>query len=234
MDMTEIKCKNCGAPIEEENIIMRLSMARCSHCNSIFSLSDNLDSKDSSKKDRLDVPMPEKIKISHKEGKLEISYKWFNFIFIFLIFFCIIWDGFMVVWHTISLTSGAWYMSLFGLLHTAVGIGLTYYTIAGFFNTTTVTAGMGNLEIRHHPVPWFGNKKIKTSEIRQFYSKEKISQGKNGQGFTYEIYALLAGQKPKVNILKGLQDAELALFIEQELEHYLGIKDEPVPGEIPR
>ena len=136
MDMTEIKCKNCGAPIEEENIVMRLSMARCSHCNSIFSIDHTSDSKDNSKKERPDVPMPEKIKISHKEGKLEISYRWFNFIFIFLIFFCIIWDGFMVVWHTMSLTSGAWYMSLFGLLHTAVGIGLTYYTIAGFFNTS--------------------------------------------------------------------------------------------------
>ena len=33
---------------------------------------------------------------------------------------------------------------------------------------------------------------------------------------------------------RGLTEAEQALYIEQQLEQFLGIKDEAVPGELPR
>ncbi|MCP4131604.1 MAG: hypothetical protein GY754_11550 [bacterium] len=237
MKMTKINCTSCGAPIEEKNIVEDLAMARCTHCGGVFALEDwppNKNNDNSTPEERLPIPLPEKIQLTRQGGSLEISYKWFSFVYLFLLFFCIGWNTFMVVWHAISLSSGAWFMSLFGIAHTAVGIGLAYYTLAGFFNRTIITAGMGHLEVRHGPIPWKGNRKLNTMEIEQLYCKEKISNGKNGTSYSYELHVILTGNKPKLKLLKRLQEAEQALFIEQELEKFLGIKDKPVRGEIPR
>jgi len=42
------------------------------------------------------------------------------------VFFCLGWDGFLIVWHGIAIASLMWFMSLFALIHTTVGIVLTY------------------------------------------------------------------------------------------------------------
>ena len=46
---------------------------------------------------------------------LEIRRRWFTAAVLFLVFFCVFWNGFMIVWHGMAFASGAWFMSLFGL-----------------------------------------------------------------------------------------------------------------------
>ena len=127
-----------------------------------------------------------------------------------------------------------WPMSLFGLLHTAVGIGMAYYTLAGLLNQTTIQVKGGELTIHHYPLPWWGNKRIQALDIEQIYSKEKVSRSKEGRvSYTYEVYAIL-NNSTKEKLVGGLKEQELAFYIEQTLEKYLGIRDRPVRGEIPR
>jgi hypothetical protein len=237
MELSELRCKNCGAPIENEEIYLDLAMAKCSHCGTIFSLKGlpARESADAGQSDqRMLVPTPKRIKVLNQGETLQITYRWFGPKFIFMIFFTVFWNGFMLTWHGLSLRTGMWPMSLFGLLHTAVGIGMAYYTLAGLLNQTTVQVKGGELTIRHAPLPWWGNKRIQALDIEQIYSREKVSRSKQGSvNYTYEVHAIL-DNSTKEKLVGGLKDQELALYIEQTLEKYLGIHDRPVRGEIPR
>ncbi len=62
--------------------------------------------------------------------------------------------------------------------------------------------------------------------------REKISQGKNGASYRYAVLVVLQGRREV--LLKGLENVEQALYIEQEMERFLKINDTPVAGEIPR
>jgi hypothetical protein len=236
MELKELDCKNCGAPIENKDIDWDLAMARCSHCGAVFGLqhSNTPDAWNPQiPEKRHKVPMPKNIKVQEGNGILQISYRWFRPMFIFMLIFSIFWNGFMVVWHGISIFSGAWFMSLFGLLHTAVGIGIAYYTLTGFINHTTIWVGQGRLVIRHHPLPWWGNKEMTDADIRQIYCTEKVHQSDNSTRYSYEVHAVTqSGDKEK--LLSNLGETEQALYIEQELERHLGIRDQPIRGELPR
>lgn len=236
MDFVELKCKSCGGPIRNEDIDWHFAMARCPHCGSVFSLRGipGMESKiESFYAERPEVSMPKGIEVVNTEGGLEISRRWFGPKFLFMILFTVCWDGFMLVWHGIALSTGQWFMSAFGILHTAVGIGLAYYSLAGILNITFVSVKMGELKIQHYPLPWPGNKSVLAADIDQIYCKEKISRSDSGNNTSYEVHAIMKN-KAKAKLLEGLDQEEQVLYIEQELERYLGCMDRPVRGEIPR
>ncbi|MGK0186123.1 MAG: hypothetical protein ACI9R3_001906 [Verrucomicrobiales bacterium] len=235
MELIELSCKNCGSQLKPESISTELNAARCTHCNALFAIAlpQRQDSDTPRNGPRAKVPMPKGFEVSDLGHEFILKRRWFSPALFFLLFFCIFWNGFMIVWHTISLTTGAWFMSLFGLIHTAVGIGLAYGTLAGFMNTTEIKVGRGNLTLRHGPIPWKGNKDIASHSVRQLYCKEKISHGKNGPHSRYTVEIVLDSDK-RETLVKNLNEAEQALFIEQQIEGHLGIQDQATPGEISR
>ena len=236
MGLTELCCKSCGAPLAADNVVERLAMARCGHCGAVFALDRPATAAGPSAdlpRERPKVPLPRGIQVQELGSTLEITRRWFSPVFLFLAFFCVMWNGFMLVWHGMALASGAWFMSLFGLLHTAVGVWLLYYTLAGFLNTTTIRVQWDELEVRHGPVPWPGNKTLSARDLEQFYCQEKINRGKNGVQYAYQVLALRKDHV-RETLLTGLSDVDQALYIEQELERFLRIEDRPMPGEVGR
>ncbi len=235
LELTELHCKNCGAPIKEDDINLDLAMARCSYCGAVFSVKGlplQEDREAPLRYERPSVPMPKGIEMANVGNVLRISRRWFRWLHIFLLLWCLGWDGFLIVWHGMAIASGMWPMLLFALLHTAVGIAMTYYVLAGFLNRTTVQVGKGMFEVWHHPLPWFGEKHLQATDIKQIYCKENIRRSSDGVSKSYEVYAVLRhGGKEK--LLSGLIEPEQALYIEQELERFLGIQNRPVRGEIP-
>ena len=90
---------------------------------------------------------------------------------------------------------------------------------------------MGQLTIRHGPLPWPGNHTLNSADIEQLFCQEKFRQGKHGGSYTYEVHAVLTDGTKK-ELVSGLDDADQAIFIEQQLEDHLGIEDRRVPGEL--
>ena len=182
-------------------------------------------------KQRGEVPLPKGLIVDEQEDRLTLTRKWFSPKFIFITFFALLWNAFMVGWFTISISMGQWEMAAFGSIHACVGLWLIYYVLAGFLNRTTISIDSSALIIRHKPIPYPGNREIPSEQINQLFSKEKISQGKNSTSIAYELHAILRGQE-KLKLLSGLDDADQALYLEQEIEKYLGIEDRVVRGEL--
>jgi len=123
-------------------------------------------------------------------------------------------------------------VKLFPIGHVLVGLCLTYFTIACFFNTTKLHIGQDSLTIHHSPLPWFGNQEHLLGDIQQLYCTEHYHHSKNGGGHTtYRVNAILSNGR-KTKLLSGLTELDQALYIEQEVEHNLGIKDQKVKGEM--
>lgn len=182
---------------------------------------------------QMDIGLPDKLTLNHHGSGFEIVRTWLGWQTIFLTGFAIIWDGFLFFWYSTALGFGAvnMMMVLFPLLHVAAGVGITYTALAGWVNTTRITVDQGKITVRHGPLPWLGNKDLDGANLKQLYSKEKVSRGRNSTSVTYEVHVITAaGTNEK--LVSGLDSSEQALYVEQEIERHFHIQDTPVRGQI--
>lgn len=234
--LADLRCKNCGAPIAEDHIVSPLAMAKCSYCGTVFGIKGlpvHKGHKAPETCSRPEVALPRGFEVKNVDNAWQISWRWFRWMHLGLAVWCVLWDGFLIVWYALAFGSGMWPMALFATLHAIVGVATTYYTLAGFLNRTIVKIGNDQLEIWHHPLPWRGEKRFQTSEVEQFYCKENLSRSSDGTSRNYEVYVIFR-HNLREKLVTGLNEPEQALYIEQELERFLYIQDAPVPGELAR
>ena len=243
----QLFCKKCGKQVLAEDMNLEMALAKCRECSSVFSILDSLNEETGSgvtavKAERLPAPMPKGYQIEEIGSELAITYRWFSAAAFFLLFFCVIWDGLLVVWYFLGISQfagggggGLWpglFMLLFPLLHVAVGVGLTYAVVCMFLNRTEIRVVGGELSIWHGPVPCPGKCRLPTSDVKQLFVTENIHRGKNGCTYTYDVNAMKQ-DNTKQKLIGNLRDVQQALFLEQKLEQHLGIAPQHVPGEVP-
>lgn len=237
-------CKACSAALQKEDIDFETGIASCSHCQAVMSFAQEMGLRPKAPPPppqhvepvRPWAPKPASIQVSDTPLSLQFTRRWFNGTFIFLVFFCIAWDAFLIFWYTMAGTIGpsggpGLFFLLFPLVHVAVGVGLTYYTIAGFVNRTVIDVNDNHVSIRHQPLPWRGNCELSSSDLKQLYCERKVSHSKNGTSITYRLNAILKNGE-KHQLITGLPDQDTAIYLEQQIEKRLGIKDERVAGEV--
>jgi hypothetical protein len=182
----------------------------------------------------LSVPIPDHITMEQKPEGITFTYRWFSPTYIFLAFFCLVWDGFLLFWYSVAFAQNApWIMFAFPVLHIATGIGITYYTLAGFYNRTVITVGMGKISIQHTPLPWPGNRTIASEDLIQLYSEQRFIQSNNSTRTTFQLSAI-SRENRKIKLLSDLNSPDEVRFLEHKIEEQLGMKDRPVEGELPR
>lgn len=228
---TPLVCRVCGAAIGLDQIHADLGLARCDHCGAVIDIQPR---PSAGRRHRPQVPLPEKFQVRRQANLLVVRWRWFTALHLFLLLFCIVWDGFLIGFYRQILASGEapTQVLLFPLIHVVVGVGLTYSTVAGLFNHTEVTVRPARLEIRHGPLPWFGGRSLVTASVSQLYVRRREIRTKNGGSRL--LYELRAERKDgrAVTLLKNLTEPEQALWLEQEIESSLGIEDRPVGGEV--
>jgi len=244
----QLKCGQCGAPFRGADLHLDRGIAVCSACGGVQRLPgpttvesvNNSESADSGKSFR-DVPIPEQFALENDGHELTIRQRWFHWALLFLLCFAIAWDSFLVGWYSMFAGGGGppgvfgVVFFVFPIAHVAVGVGLTYFVLAGLLNSTVIRVADGKLSVRHGPIPWFGNLDLLTDSIEQIYCQKKLHKSRDDDGRTstsmqFEVHAIVGGQKQK--LLGGLHDADQALFVEQRLERFLSIEDRAVPGEM--
>lgn len=231
--LTALTCPSCRSAITEQGLDLARGFAKCSHCGALALLpATTRPAKPLAERPK--VGLPPRVAVRELVDGVELSLRWFTPVVWFLVFFVIAWDGFLVLWYSIALRDDApWIMAAFPIAHLAVGVALTYFVAATFVNRTTVTATRDRVVVRHGPLPWLGNVDLPSSEIEQLFCKERVQRGKRGTSVTYDLCAKRK-TGPTARVLRSAADADQALYFEQTLERALGIRDEPVAGELPR
>lgn len=232
-----LKCPSCASPLSADDFDSQHGFIKCGYCKALMTLPKAAERKSeggSAFRERGEVPMPARVRLENTAHGMAILRRWFSPAILFLVFFCIAWDGFLVFWYSMAFAmNGPFIMKIFPIAHVAIGVWLTYFTIASLFNTTRIAAERGELVVKHGPVPWAGAKRLNASEVDQLFCKEKVSRSKNGIRYTYGVWtAMKDGSSAK--IIAANLEMDQALFIEQQLEKALGIRDREVPGELTR
>jgi len=110
-------------------------------------------------------------------------------------------------------------------------VAITYATLAGLLNRTTITVDAARLTVRHGPVPWRPLPTLARGEIEQLYVTREVSRGKNGVSVSFSVRAVTRGHSG-LPLVKGLDQLDQALWLEQEFEQHLDLRDRPVAGEL--
>lgn len=226
-----LTCPSCGASIQVTEDANRY---KCEYCGNEHLIKMEAAAAVSLTPQRGLVPVPPGVSLEREKQTARIVQRWFSLKYVPMAFFCIAWDAFLIFWYGMAFSTNApWIMIVFPIAHLAVGVGLTYSTLAGFINRTVLEVTKEDISIWFEPLPWMGEKTLKTADFKQFYSKENVSRGENGSTYTYQLFAVMKDGR-SIKLLENLRSADMALFFEQQLETWLRIPDQQVPGEFSR
>ena len=179
--------------------------------------------------------MPDMFKVSRGGGSLEIRWRRFQAQTIFLLVFAAFWDAFLVLWYSIALSGempdGVSFMTvIFPLGHVAAGIFITYMALVGLLNTTTVRVDGVSLTVSHRPLPAWPRANLRSHDVEQLYVSRNVTRGKNSTTVTFQVMAATRNHHA-VKLLDNLTSLDQALWVEQEIESLLRIRDRAVDGE---
>lgn len=226
-----LKCPHCGRAIPAGDINIQSAMAKCQACGAVFGFAGQVPGAAAAQAKR-EVELPRGYTLAAEGADLVIIRRWFSWKFVALLFFCAAWDSFLVFWYAMAFRPDSpLIMKVFPIGHVAVGVGITYFTLAGFLNRTRIRLNPAELSVRHYPLPWPGNRTLGRQDLDQLFCEEKLNSGRNGSHYTYSLSAVLHGGK-RIKLVSGLDNPEDALFLEQKIEGFLGIADRPVAGEM--
>ena len=260
----QIRCPACNGLVPLDDIDLGSRLAKCHPCGQVFSFADQVPepgrtglaatSHGNVPTERPRVPQPAKLQVVEDGDSLRITFRWFTPAILFLTFFCIAWDGFLVVWYTIALggfpggggkgpgDAFQWLFVVFPLGHVAVGVGLTYYMLASYLNRTIITVNRDWLMVRHGPMYWPGQITLASEDVDQLYCRHKLGPGKMSSsryhpdvhrtgGFAASLMAVTKDGREH-SLWRFETDTNVVLFLEQRIEEYLGIEDRRVGGEL--
>ena len=133
--------------------------------------------------------------------------------------------------------SGQFYLMLLLGGHLVAGIALIIQLVATFLNKSTIKVSQEGINITHGPIksPLNRNRFIKRDDIQQLFVvryTHKYHKKANRGVQAYALFVILKDGS-RLELIRGM-DRSSQLYIEQEIETYLNIRDEPIEGEVPR
>jgi hypothetical protein len=239
--LNAVTCPSCGSTLRESDISRETLAGRCPACHTLIDLRASgldgpvpvvADGGPGDAREVLPVPLPARVWVETRGRDLTIVRRWFSWGHLLLLFFCVIWFGFLAVWYGMAFAMDApLVFKLFPLVHLGAGVVIAYLTLTGFVNRTTFRVERDHLTVRHGPLPWPGNLDVSTLQLDQLFCTQQVSRGKNGTTVRYNVEALTKDGR-HLKLVKGLDAREQALFIEQTIEGHLGIRNRRVRSEM--
>ncbi len=221
-------CPSCGQAIPAENINLDRAMAKCGGCDNVFAFGDALADEGAKRiqASSASIGRPTRMTVDEWAGSLVVRWRWFGAQHIALTIFCIAWDSFLIFWYTMAFTRDApWIMIVFPVAHLAVGLGLTYYVLCGFLNSSTVQVSSSEISVRHQPLPWPGNRRLNVDEVRELFADTKRNAHRDDDGYrrtsiTHCVSAILR-DGTKINLVGNLRDGDEAQYLSRLLQQRL-------------
>ena len=229
----KVECPHCHGTVPAEHLDLPTRTAKCPRCDNLshfkFPAGERFaaagqDSTSNTAAKPLPEHPPGGITVDRTVNGVRVIRRWFSPSLIFLAFFCTIWDGFLFFWYSAALggfgkESGDpfdWMMVLFPLGHVAVGVGLTYFTLAGFLNRTVVEITVDRLQAKRGPLPWWGSRDLPTLEVTGI-ERDTSYKSNGSQRYTVSAAMRDGGIKSLMTGLTKKQSAYIQQWLGQEL-----------------
>ncbi len=180
------------------------------------------------------IPQPDQMSLEQTSHGIIITRYWRSLRGWLVILFSILWIGLFVGLR--SLTAGMTDPTvtlMMPLMHTTLGIGICYILLAHFINRTRITVSQSQITVAHSPLPWPGGCTMTTSRIEQLFCKEVRRRTNQGLQRRYQVWVVLTDGSQSKLVDLGLVP-ERALYVEQQIEMALNIRDREIPDELPR
>lgn len=211
-----VACPTCRREIPAGDVHLETGLARCTKCDRVFTVSAGPVA--------VAVGRPPSVTEEEIAGRFTLTWRWFTPVALFLILFCVVWDGFLVMWHGVLLGSiltgnvgpEALCPSLFALPHTVVGIVLPYIAAAQLVNRTTVQLGEGAVTIRHGPLWWPGVRRLESRDIGSL--RMDVTYNRNSAS-----YRLMARRRDGTEVSLLSAEREVVQYVGQSVGHRLGV-----------
>lgn len=222
-------CPNCPSALEEAGALLK-----CPACNIYLTPSSVQTAAEENPVEleeqvKAPVRLPAKIRLNRATHGLEMKWAWSRTAGWAFGLFALFWNGF--IGFALMDTSGL--MRVFLLPFVAVGLGLAYLALGCALNSSTLRVNTRELSVATGPIP-FGTKTWGNDVIKQLYCQEYQAGHVGGKPIMrYKVMMLIDGKKPE-ELVSDLEQLEEALYIEQEVEKTLKIKDRAVEGEFKR
>jgi hypothetical protein len=239
LDVITRNCPRCNAPLDIEPQQTRLECRYCGCAVEVVRRSgQEVELAERGRPlEQSIVPCPDDLHVEEQGDRLTIWWRWFQPSLILLIFFCVAWNAFLLVWYGMAVGFGGiapWpvrlLMFVFPLAHVAVGVGLSYFTLAGLLNTTRIVIDSGSLVLRHGPIPWKQPEPALVDDIDQIYVTQTANNSDDGRSFGYTLN-LLDRNGNRIELVKRLTDSDKALCVADRLRRHLNIERRSVAGE---
>jgi hypothetical protein len=107
----------------------------------------------------------------------------------------------------------------------ALSVFALYFALVALLNSVTIEISGGRLAVVQGPIPYARRRDIDAATIQQVY----IIRRESRYSFSYKLYALIRGGSHRH--LLTVEDAQLTLYLEEQIERALGMKDQVVRGE---
>jgi hypothetical protein len=182
------------------------------------------------------ISVPAKMTVRRNPHHLIITRRRFENIYVFWTLVVIAYDIFVLPhfydWYitTFSASRIGILTILFSLLNASIILGAHYVLMICFINTTVISVTSNVISVKDKPLPIWGNKRVASKDVLQLYCKKENVWNKFYFSTAFSVEAVMDGKR-NVTLLFNLEQAEQALFVEQEIEKFLNIEDKPIKGE---
>lgn len=228
-----LSCPKCKHFISGKDINIEKTIAKCAKCEHVFGFEHD---NDSARLKPVDLA-PEGIEILKLKSELDIRLKWIDTTSKggrwVLTLFAGLWNLIVLPIAVGAIVSGTWGILLFLSFNLLVGLGLLWHLGTIYLNRTLISVTRHKISIRTFPLKQFiwRNKDLDVSSLKQLYVTQYVQSTSNGEpNYAYALYAILTSGE-KISLLRGM-NRETQLYIEQEIENYVGIKNRKVPEEV--
>lgn len=240
----KIVCISCRKDIPAGDVNLDHRLAKCMACHAVFDFSAQVKGAPPPaakvKRDRGEIPLPKNLVVAEGMQSLDIVRKWARGPAFFLLFFSGFWNSIVLVFVVAAAfgdmkdKSGndpGCFIWIFLTPFILVGLVTAYIALALLLNKTTIRVEGNELTVSHGPMRWPGAKTLDASRIDQLYCTEYVAYTQNRRPVYRLMVQALMLDGSRVDLIKGVEDAGQALYLEQILERHLGIQDRPVRDE---
>ena len=251
----QLSCVTCGRLILAEDVNLQNMVAKCRNCNAVFSFAPaQADLSKSSimetvqammkeanreegsilqrPKDGRKIEMPKGVITERDFGELRFIIPWRNTRrWGFFLLFTIVWNAILTPIVLVGIATGEWMVLLFTSIHIIIGVSFLMYTLGLMFNKTNIVVTSQGIDITNGPIPipFNPNRFMAVRDIEQLFVEEYVPSKTNGRpDYTYAVTALTTSAE-RQRLVGGFSQSGHALYLEQEIETFLGIENRAVP-----